>query len=183
MTSASVKDFNMGSLANILGRCAAATLFTPLAFILMASTTDAVSAAEPVNLALKKPAYVSSIENDEHNAAQANDGDLETCWRADDEPEGGPEWWLVDLGKAFDLSGCQIVWPFDRMKYQFKVEGSEDRKAWVMLSDQIQTTSKTQIRDLKFEKAEQIRYVRITITALEEGCWASIAEVKVFGTP
>src|SRR5580698_3487298 len=46
-----------------------------------------LGAAEPVNLALHKPAYSSSIENDEHNAAQANDGDSDTCWTADDEPE------------------------------------------------------------------------------------------------
>ena len=72
-----------------------------------------IRAAERGNLALNKPACSSSIENDEHSAAQANDGDPETCWRADDEPEDGPEWWQVDLEKPFDLSGCQIRWPFD----------------------------------------------------------------------
>jgi hypothetical protein len=140
-----------------------------------------ICAAAPDNLALKKPACSSSVENDEHSAAQANDGDPETCWRADDEPEGGPEWWQVDLEKAFDLSGCQIRWPFDGKRYRYKVEGSADRKHWSLLSDQTSATSTSQVHDLKFRKAKHIRYVKITVTGLDEGCWASIREVKIFG--
>lgn len=139
--------------------------------------------ARAVNLALNKPATASSIENDEHSAAQANDGDPDTCWRADDEPEGGAEWLQVDLEKPTDLSGCQIRWPFRGRNYCFKVEGSADRKSWRMLSDQTNTTAKSQIRNLKFENAQQIRYVKVTVTRFEEGCWASISEVKVFGLP
>jgi hypothetical protein len=138
-------------------------------------------AAEPANLALKKPASSSSIENDEHNAARANDGDPETSWRADDEPEGGPEWWQVDLEKPYDLSGCQIRWPYDGKRYRYKVEGSADRKTWSLLSDQTKTTATAQVQDLKFQKASQVRYVKITVTGLDEGCWVSISEVRVFG--
>jgi len=144
-------------------------------------TCSPLCAAGPANLALNKPASSSSIENDEHSAAQANDGDPETCWRADDEPEGGPEWWQVDLEKPFDLSGCRIRWPFDGKRYRYKVEGSADRKNWSLLSDQTKTTARSQVHDLKFQKARQIRYVKITVTGLDEGCWVSISEVKVFG--
>ena len=137
-------------------------------------------ADEPVNLALNKPAAASSIENDEHDASQANDGDADTRWCADDEPEGVPDWWMVDLRKPADLSGCQIRWPYDGMHYRYKVEGSADRKQWSMLSDQTQSNLKSQIHDLKFESAKSIRYVKITITGLDDGCWSSICEVKVF---
>src|SRR5207302_8047103 len=99
-----------------------------MAFALVVCGCAAVFAAEPINLALHKPASSSSIENDEHYAAKANDGNPESCWSADDEPEGGPEWWQVDLEKSFDLSGCQIVWPFDGKRYRFRVEGSADGK-------------------------------------------------------
>ena len=153
-----------------------------MALIAMACTGAADGPAEPVNLALHKPATSSSIENDEHAAAQANDGDTDTCWRADDEPENGAEWWQVDLGNAANLSGCQITWPYDRMQYRFKVEGSADRQTWSMLNDQTQSTSRAQVRDLKFEKAPGVRYVRITVTGFDDGCWASISEVKVFGS-
>jgi alpha-L-fucosidase len=152
-----------------------------VAFSFLACGYPSLRGAEPANLALHKPASSSSIENDEHNAAQANDGDPKTYWCADDEPEDGPEWWQVDLQKACDLSGCQIRWPYHGKRYQYKVEGSTDQKKWSLLSDQTKTTSTLQVHDLKFPKASQARYVRITITGLDEGCWASISEVKLFG--
>ena len=126
-------------------------------------------------------ATASSIENDEHDASQANDGDADTRWCADDEPEGVPDWWMVDLRKAADLSGCQIRWPYDGMHYRYKVEGSADGKHWSMLSDQTKATATTQVHDLKLAGAKPVRYVKITITGLDDGCSPSICEVKVFG--
>jgi hypothetical protein len=152
-----------------------------LALFLLAWMAIPTLAAHPANLALNKPACSSSVENDEHSAAQANDGDPLSCWRADDEPEGGPEWWQVDLEKPFDLSGCQIRWPFEGKRYRYKVEGSTDRKHWSLLSDQTNATATSQVHNLKFQKASQVRYVKITVTGLDEGCWVSICEVKVFG--
>ena len=162
-------------------RCAAVrTAFTAtLALALL--TSACAGAAGPTDLALNKPASSSSIENDEHGAAKANDGDVQTCWRADDEPEGGPEWWQVDLEGSFDLSGCSIRWPFDGKRYRYKVEGSSDRRNWSLLSDQTGTAATSQVHDLKFGKTTQVRYVKITVTGLDEGCWASISEVKIFG--
>jgi hypothetical protein len=179
--------FGLPSAAVHVGRQSArrvrqAACAVVLSLALLAGASGSAWAADQDNLALHKPASSSSIENDEHSAAQANDGDPATSWRADDEPEGGPEWWQVDLGKAFDLSGCRIRWPFRGQTYQYKVEGSADGKTWSVLSDQTNTTSKAQVHDLKFQKAEQIRYVKITVTGLDEGCWVSISEVKVFGT-
>ena len=139
------------------------------------------ASTEPANLALNKPASSSSVENEEHAAAAANDGDPDTCWRADDEPEGVADWWRVDLGRAVDLSGCQIRWPFDGMNYRCRVEGSADLKAWVMLSDQTRSTSRSQVQNLKFKDAKQVRYVRITVTGFDDGLCPSISEVKVFG--
>ena len=145
-------------------------------------TSARAGAADLGDLALNKPACSSSIENDEHGAGQANDGDPETCWRADDEPEGGPEWWQVDLEETFRPFRLPIRWPFDGKRYRYKVEGSADRKNWSLLSDQTNTTATSQVHDLKFQKARQVRYVKITVTGLDEGCWASISEVKVFGS-
>ena len=152
-----------------------------LVFSFLVGASAPVFAAAPKNLALRKPACSSSIENDEHSAAQANDGDPDTCWRADDEPENGPEWWQVDLEKPLDLSGCQIRWPFDGKRYRYKVEGSADREHWSLLSDQTNSTVTSQVHNLKFAKARQVRYVKITVTDFDDGCWASISEVKVFG--
>jgi F5/8 type C domain len=163
------------------GRARRAASSLLMALSVLACARVPIFAAEPVNLALNKPASSSSIENDEHNAAKANDGDAETRWSADDEPEGGPEWWQVDLEKLFDLSGCQIRWPFDGKRYRYKVEGSTDGKHWSLLSDQTKTASTSQVHELKFQQGRQVRCVKITVTGLDDGCWAGISEVQVFG--
>jgi alpha-L-fucosidase len=152
-----------------------------LSFSLLIFTGQPLRAGERANLALHKPASSSSVENDEHSAARANDGDPETSWCADDEPEAGPEWWLVDLEKTCELSGCQVRWPFSGKNYRYKVEGSTDRKDWTVLSDQTSSISKKRVQSLTFPQASRARYVKITVTGFDEGCWASIAEVKVFG--
>ncbi len=138
--------------------------------------------SSPADLAAGRPASASSIENDEHDASHGNDGKPDTCWRADDEPEGGPDWWQVDLGKPFDVTGCQITWPYDRMNYRFKVEGSPDQSHWLLLSDQTHTASRAQVRRLAFDAARGVRYVRLTIVGFDDGCCASVSEVKVFGS-
>lgn len=170
------------NLRSFIARAGQATRSVFMALAVVVCGRAGVFAAEPVNLALNKPASSSSIENDEHNAAKANDGDAETCWSADDEPEGGPEWWQVDLEKTFDLSGCQIRWPFDGKRYRYKVDGSTDGKHWSLLSDQTKTAATAQIHDIKFQHPQQVRWVRITVTGLDDGCWASISEVRVFGS-
>lgn len=152
-----------------------------LALCLLSGGSAAENCAERTNLALNKPASSSSIENEEQNAAKANDGDDGTRWCADDEPENGAEWWQVDLRKPYDLAGCQVRWPYDGKQYRYRVEGSADRKFWAMLSDQTQTAARTQVQDLKFENARGLQYVKITVTGFEQGCWASISEVKVYG--
>ncbi len=149
--------------------------------LLAVGAASSVAQAVEQNLALNKPASASSIENDDQDAAKANDGNDDTHWCADDEPENGAEWWQVDLQKPQDLTRGQIVFPYDRKRYLYKVEGSTDGKTWTMLSDQTKTTARTRVQDLKFTNAGGIRYVKVTITGFDEGCWASIAEVKLFG--
>lgn len=89
----------------IVPQVAILTGFTALLICLVSSA----AAGEQENLALNKPATCSSSENKEHDAAAANDGDAGTCWRADDEPEGVPDWWQVDLRKPADLAGCELL--------------------------------------------------------------------------
>jgi len=158
-----------------------ATYSTVLALCFLFCACIPAGAVDRANLALKKPASSSSVENDEHGSGKANDGDPDTCWRADDEPEAGPEWWQVDLQEHYDLAGCQILWQFDGKRYRYRVEGSTDRKNWSILSDQTKSTVTSRIHNLRFRQARQVRYLKITVTGLDEGCWVSICEVKVYG--
>ena len=133
------------------------------------------------DLALNKPATASATESDEHAAASANDGDDDTRWCADD--GSVPQWWQVDLGGPKDLTGVQIKWEMDDQLYLYFVEGSVDGKTWTTLSDQTgDKTPKTQTQVVNFA-ASGIRYVRIRITGgVDDMHWASIFDVKVFGT-
>jgi len=136
-------------------------------------------ADEPTNVALNKPATASSEESDEHAASKANDGNDNTRWCADSGDT--PQWWQVDLQTPTDLTGAEIRWEMDGKNYQYVIEGSTDATNWQTLSDQSNATSKSQTQTLNF-KAGGIRYVRIRITGLSDGSWASIFEVKIFGS-
>ena len=135
-----------------------------------------VNFATPDNIAFKKPAAASSSEQGNPPEA-ACDGDADTRWCA--AGGGTPQWWRVDLGKPFNLTGCEILWE-NEARYQFVVEGSPDLKTWSVLSDQRQTRGTSQLQKLAFHAAG-VRYVRITITRLprQPTTWASICEVKV----
>jgi hypothetical protein len=141
-----------------------------------------MNSATADNIAWKKPATASSSEQGRPPEA-ANDGDLDTRWCA----AGGttPQWWRVDLGKPYDLTGCEIGWESDDTRYRYIVEGSADLQKWSILSDQRKTTSTEQIQKLAFDasSAAGIRYVRISVTGLPKNSntpvWSSIAEVKV----
>ncbi|MGA2498152.1 MAG: sulfatase-like hydrolase/transferase [Tepidisphaeraceae bacterium] len=128
-----------------------------------------------------KVVTASSVENDEHDAGKVNDDAPDTYWCADDDSDGVPEFWQADLEKPTDLSGCAILWQFDGKQYQYQVEGSADGQNWSVLNDQTKNTRRLQQHELKFDTAKGIRFVRITVTGVEDGCWVGIREVKVFG--
>jgi putative heme-binding domain-containing protein len=132
----------------------------------------------PEDLSHGKLATASSTQSPDHAPAAAVDGDPATRWCADG--PSSPQWWQVDLGRAEDLAGIRILWEQDNVEYRYKVEGSEDGKAWIMLSDQTKSTERDQDQTHEF-LARGIRYVRITATELKEGAWASIFEVQVHG--
>ncbi len=133
----------------------------------------------PENLALGKPATASASQDEARGAKSGNDGNPESRWCAPDNEPG--YWWQVDLGKPEDLTGCKIVWEHDDVGYRYKVEGSEDGKTWTLLSDQTQTKERDQERTHKF-LARGIRYIRLTLTGLEDGHWGSFFEFEVLGT-
>jgi len=54
-----------------------------------------------------------------------------------DEHDRDPEALLELLQQPQDLTGCRVTWEFGDRKYQYKVEGSADGKAWSMLSDHL----------------------------------------------
>ncbi len=132
----------------------------------------------PEDLARGKPAQASSNQGGDHLPTSANDGDPNSRWCASD--ASAPQWWQVDLGKPEDLTGCRLLWEFDGDDYRYKVEGSGDGKTWRTLVDESNATDRSQERSHKFE-GSGIRYVRLSVSGLEKGHWASLFDIEVFG--
>jgi hypothetical protein len=152
-----------------------------LAAVMLAFLTQAtvLAAEQSVDLAQGKPATASSAESTDHAASMANDGKADTRWCA--ETSGVPQWWQVDLLRPCDLTGAKLTWEMDGRNYQYIIEGSTDGAAWQTLSDQSESTATSKTQAPHFT-ANGIRYVRIRITGLEDGSWASLFDVQVLGT-
>ncbi len=131
------------------------------------------------NLALGKPATASSFQDDSRWPGAAVDGEPDSRWCAAD--GSTPQWLRVDLGRPETLTGCRIAWEANEGSYQFRVEGSPDGKEWSTLHDATKPAAGPAPSRIRFD-AKSVRHVRLTVTGLSEGQWASLFEFEVYGT-
>ena len=130
------------------------------------------------NVALNKTATASSFEHSSRAPSCGNDGNLSSMWIA---ASGSPgQWWMVDLGGVYQLSGSKITFEAEGGLWQYYIEGSEDGQAWTMLADCSGSSSTAQVQTHPYTAAA--RYVRVTFTSLPDDCWAAFREFEVFGT-
>ncbi|MFI2207887.1 RICIN domain-containing protein [Streptomyces sp. NPDC020192] len=101
-------------------------------------------------------------------AASANDGNT-------------GHWLKVDLGSTRSLTGTRIAWELNKTNYWYKIEGSTDNSTWTMLVDNTATAGTSQVQAAVFQA--QARYVRVTVTGLPTGAWASIRSLEVYDRP
>jgi hypothetical protein len=128
------------------------------------------------NLALRKP-KTASTSSTSMSAMYANDGNTATRWEASS--TGNNQWWAVDLGAVYELTGSEVMWQYARA-YRYKVEVSADSKSWTVVADKTNNTSMDQVQRDSFGAAG--RFVRITVTGLPPNTTrASIYEFRVFG--
>jgi hypothetical protein len=131
----------------------------------------------PINLALNRPASASSQQGG-NPASSGNDGSTSTRWCAVDGSTG--QWWMVDLGSSKNITrGTQVMWEQSGKAYKYKIETSNDNVNWTLQVDKTNNTSTDQIQNDSFY--ETARYVRITVTGLPTGAWASFYDFKVLG--
>ncbi|WP_307602086.1 discoidin domain-containing protein [Paenibacillus sp. V4I9] len=131
----------------------------------------------PINLALNRSASASSSQSG-HPASSGNDGSTTTRWTANDGNTG--HWWTVDLGASKDITrGTQVMWEQIGKAYKYKIETSNDNVNWTLKVDKTDNTSTDQIQNDVF--VGTARYVRITVTGLPSGNWASFYDFKVLG--
>jgi hypothetical protein len=70
------------------------------------------------------------------------------------------------------------MWEFDGKMYGYIIEVSADNVYWNTVVDKRNNTNTSQTQQDIFNA--NARYVRITVTQLSSGCWASFWEFKVF---
>ncbi|MFE0330981.1 alpha-L-fucosidase [Streptomyces sp. NPDC058960] len=135
---------------------------------------------QPADIAAGKTATADSEETSKGNtAAKAVDGSTATRWCANDGSTG--HWLKVDLGSTRSLTGTRIAWELDKTNYRYRIEGSTDNTTWATLVDNTATTSTSQVQVAVFRA--QARYVRVTVTGLPSGAWASIRNLEVYDRP
>jgi len=126
-----------------------------------------------------KPATADSEQTSAGNtAAMGNDGVLSTRWCAADAATG--HYWQVDLGASHKLSRVAISWEKAEI-YQFKIEGSADQSSWTTLEDQTASTDASSDQSFTLAGSPSARYVKITVSGLNGGAWASFFEFSVYG--
>jgi hypothetical protein len=130
-----------------------------------------------LSLAKGRIATASSAQPD-HQPDLAVDNDDGSRWCADG--PGPAQWLAVDLGAVHDLSRVIIAWEQDRPGYRYRLEGSADGVTWQFLSDQTANVFPGGTHRLELT-ARGIRHLRINTTALPDGSWASIRDLRVFG--
>jgi predicted alpha-1,2-mannosidase len=129
------------------------------------------------NLALNQPVSTDSQQTS-NPASNGNDGNLTTRWSANDGNTN--HWWQVDLGAICNLTGDEVVWQFNGAVYDYTVAVSQDNTNWTEVVNETANTSTAQDQAAVFTAIG--RYVRISVTGLPAGDWASFDEFRVFGT-
>lgn len=138
-----------------------------------------ITSPSSTNVALNKPATGSSQETG-NVYANANDGNTSTRWAASG--PSFPQHWRVDLGSNHSLTSAQIEWENTTTAYKYRIETSTDGNSWTTAVDKTNNSSQGNTTD-NFN-VSSARYVRIVCTGYSGTyAWASIREVRIFGTP
>ncbi|WP_370384732.1 hypothetical protein [Catenulispora sp. GAS73] len=74
-----------------------------------------------------------------------------------------------------------MAWEFDGHRYGYRIDASTDGASWTTLADLTATTSTSQVQTVMF--AATTRHLRVTVTGLDAGCWASIRSFEVYDRP
>jgi hypothetical protein len=140
--------------------------------------------ADPAGPAMPKPSLAkgkpSMADSSEYGNPPegGNDENMMTRWCAGDNQTG--HWWEVDLGRTCtDLTGTEVYWEANGA-YQYQIDVSDDNKRWTTVADKTTNTIAAGLTDDLFSASG--RYVRITVTGLPHGLWASFYEFRVFGS-
>lgn len=139
-------------------------------FMVTTTVSDTV-----INIATNKTASADSTLSG-HDPARGNDEDTVSYWSAGD--ANANHWWKTDLNGSYNLTGTEILFQ-KAANYKYKIEVSADNTNWTLAADNTATTSTYQSRTDNFT-ANNVRYIRITVTGVPSGSYAAFYEFKAF---
>ncbi|MET9730205.1 discoidin domain-containing protein [Streptomyces sp. NPDC006458] len=123
------------------------------------------------DVALAKIAYASSGDQ----AANAIDGSDGTKWTADG------LYWRVDLQGKYDVTGVEVTWAEDGVRYDYVVEVSADKATWKAVVDRSANTARSKVQSASFTESD-VMFVRLRMIGVDDGHKARFSEFKVLGT-
>ncbi len=138
--------------------------------------TDSTGGGDSSNVSLGKSAAASSILSG-YPASYANDSDTASRWCASG--SSFPQWWNVDLGGNFDITGSAITLAPSGASFKYKIEVSTDGSSY---TSKVDKTSANYSGTQNDSFTATARYIKITFTGSGTSDWASLSDVKVFGT-
>ena len=135
-----------------------------------------VTGTTSTNLALNKPAFISSYENIANTGTYAVDGNLNTRWSS---KFADPQWIYIDLGAIYAINRVKITWEAAKGK-DYLIQISNDSTNWGTVPAKTVTGNTALIND--WTVAQTGRYVRVYGTARTTVYGFSIYELEVYGT-
>jgi len=139
-------------------------------------------AALLLSLALVSSAFAEEITATASTSSEPDwapqygiDGNPDTFWCAVD--GAFPQWYTVDLGAEYDISAVEATLYDVDTPWKYMIEGSTDNENWTMLADK--TTDGVTAQYTKENVSGKYRYIKITVTYVDNGHWAAFTEVNV----
>jgi hypothetical protein len=118
-----------------------------------------------------------------HPPAHGNDGDLATRWCAADGALN--HYWTLDLGAVHELTRFEIHWEYPAQgvgyPYLYRVDVSSDGTTFTSSIDKTSNAETTAMQIATFPAGAMGRHVRVVVTGLRTGVWASFFEASVYG--
>jgi hypothetical protein len=140
----------------------------------------------PTEVELPGTATADSEENttsQKHPATHGNDGDLATRWCAAN--GNANHYWTVDLGAVHQVTRFEVTWEYPPaavgLPYRYRIDISSNGTTFTPSIDKTANTEVTATQSVSFPAGTMARHVRVVVTGLPTGGWASFYEASVYG--
>ncbi|HBS44498.1 MAG TPA: hypothetical protein DEA91_08655, partial [Paenibacillus sp.] len=135
-----------------------------------------ITVKEDPNIALKKPATASSQQSG-NTAAMGNDGQTSTRWSTND--PSTEQWWKVDLGAQYDVTGSKMTWESASGTMKYRIEVSSDGQTWNETVNKWDTPVTQSVTEDTWS-ANHVKFIKVTALGINPA-WAGFREFEAYG--